>query len=208
MDVFGEDSTAVPGWGRRIIVVGSSCAGKSSLAERIAGLIDAPFIDLDALYWEPGWTEPDDEVFRERVSAAISGDRWVVAGNYTRHLMPTAWPRADTVIWLDLPLSIMTWRVVRRSWRRWRTDELLWGTNRERFWQQFKLWDRDSSLIRFNFETHRSRRATFESAMADARWTNIQFLRLRSTKAVAALRERLERAAHARRGPLPGPRAG
>src|SRR5688500_3597481 len=48
--------------GKRIIVVGSSGSGKSTLGEQLAARLDVPFIELDALYWEPGWVEAEREV--------------------------------------------------------------------------------------------------------------------------------------------------
>jgi chloramphenicol 3-O-phosphotransferase len=65
--------------GRRIIVVGPSCAGKTTLAERLAELLGVPFVELDALYWKPGWEESSDEEFVPRVMEATAGDGWVVA---------------------------------------------------------------------------------------------------------------------------------
>ncbi|HKS90966.1 MAG TPA: hypothetical protein VJQ83_03485, partial [Tepidiformaceae bacterium] len=110
--------------------------------------------------------------------------------NYVRHTMPITWPRADTVIWLDFGLPLVTWRVVRRSWRRWRRHELLWGTNYERFLPQLKLWDKNS-LITFNVTTHRSRRARYAAAMADPRWAHIEFIRLRNPQELQALLGRI-----------------
>ena len=57
--------------GKRIIVIGSSNAGKSTLGLQLAEYLHASFIELDALYWEPGWIAASDEVFRERVRRAI-----------------------------------------------------------------------------------------------------------------------------------------
>lgn len=201
MDALESQTRTPLPCGQRIIIVGPSCAGKTALAMRLAALINAPFVELDALYWLPGWTPPADDAFQRNVANAVRGDRWVVAGNYLRHLMPIAWPHAETIVWLDMPLRVTTWRVLRRSWRRWRTKELLWGTNRERFWQQFRLWNRDDSLIRFNIETHRRRRTLFEAAMADSQWTDITFVRLCSANAVRQYADGVERAVLQSRGP-------
>jgi adenylate kinase family enzyme len=175
----------VPLPGQRVIVCGPSCSGKSTLAARLGETLGLPFIELDALFWRPNWKEPTEEEFAAQIDEATAGDRWVVAGNYVRHMTPIAWPRADTIIWLDLGLPLVTWRVLRRSWRRWRTNELLWGTNYERFFPQLKLWDKNS-LITFNVTHHRSRRARYAAAMEDPQWAHIAFVRLRSPQAVEA----------------------
>ncbi|HET7036741.1 MAG TPA: shikimate kinase, partial [Thermomicrobiaceae bacterium] len=107
--------------GKRIIVVGSSNAGKSTLAERLAARLGVPFIELDALHWEPGWVAAEREVFRERVRRAIAPAAWVVAGNYLSQQQDVSWPAADTIVWIDLPLTTVLRRCVARSWRRWRS---------------------------------------------------------------------------------------
>ncbi len=170
--------------GKRIIVIGSSNAGKSTLAERLAGRLGVPFIELDALYWEPGWVEAEREVFRERVRRAIEPESWVMAGNYTRHQQDVSWPAADTIVWLDLGLPTVLRRCIMRCWQRWRSQELLWGGNRENFWEHLMLWDPDKSLISYTLKTHRARRRTFETHMHDPRCSHITFIRLRSVKEI------------------------
>ncbi|MCY3840156.1 MAG: hypothetical protein OXH09_16155 [Gammaproteobacteria bacterium] len=62
------------------------------------------------------------------------------------------------MIWLDLPVPLLVWRVLRRSWRRWRTRKLLWGTNIERFWPQLALWRGDDSLVYWVVSAQRGKR--------------------------------------------------
>lgn len=166
--------------GKRIIVIGSSSSGKSTLAERLAACLDVPFIELDALHWEPGWVGAEPEVFRERVRRAIEPESWVMAGNYTSVQQDVSWPTADTIVWLDLPLTTVLRRCVVRTWRRWRSDELLWGTNRENFWRHLMLWNPEESLIAYTVKTHRSRRRKFEALTDDPRWSHITIVRLRT----------------------------
>jgi hypothetical protein len=164
---------------RRIIVCGPTNSGKSTLAAELARRLDVPFIELDALWWLPGWVERDHEGFRELVRQAVEGqDGWVIAGNYSRQ-MDITWPLADTVVWLDFPLRITVPRSLRRSWTRWRRRELLWGTNEERFWGQLKVWDPEASLVAFNIKWHRQKRRSFEAAMVEPAWRHICFVRLR-----------------------------
>ncbi|WP_245455222.1 AAA family ATPase [Mesorhizobium sp. M9A.F.Ca.ET.002.03.1.2] len=70
---------------------------------------------LDKLFWGPGWTKSQYEVFRARVSEAISGDGWVCEGNYHRQTFDLRLPRADLVVWLDTPRVRCLSRVVLRS---------------------------------------------------------------------------------------------
>ena len=126
-------SEALP---QRVVVIGASGAGKTRLAERLARAIDAPFVEMDALYWLPEWVARAPEEFVGRLAQATAGERWVAAGNYfSSGAGQTVWARADCLVWIDLPLRTTLPRLLVRSWRRWRHHELLWGRNVERFWR-------------------------------------------------------------------------
>jgi len=164
-----------------MIVVGSSNAGKSTLGAQLAEWLAVPFIELDGLYWEPGWLEAEREVFRERVRQAIAPESWVMAGNYRQQQQDVSWPVADTIIWLDLSMSTILRRCARRTWQRWRTQEVLYGgENRENFREHLMLWNTDKSLFAHIVSTHRERRRFLEAAAIDPRWAHLTFIRLRS----------------------------
>ena len=116
---------------RRVNVVGTSSSGKSTLAIALAERLSVPYIELDALHWEPNWAEAPSEVMRERVRSAIGGETWVVDGNYSA-VRDLVWARADTVVWLDLPLPTILARYATRTVRRLTTRQELWSGNRER----------------------------------------------------------------------------
>lgn len=176
--------------GYRIHVIGNSCSGKSTLAMRLAEALCLQFVELDALNWEPGWVglnATDPEKLERRINDATSGDTWVVAGSYTHFSQLTFWPRLETVIWLDLPMPRLLWRVLRRSWSRWRSRELLWGTNYENFWQHFMLWRKEESLIWWIVTQHKRKQRQMVSCMADPQWSHIRFIRLTSPAQVERL---------------------
>lgn len=180
---------------RRIHVIGNSSSGKSTLAAQLACMLDIPLVELDALNWEPDWvglnaTNPLE--FERRLAAATSGDAWVVAGSYTAFAQRVFWPRVQLVIWLDLPMLILLSRMLRRSWRRWRTNELLWGTNYERFWPHFCVWRREESLIWWIVTQHGRKRRQMLSFMARSEFAHIRFVRLASTADIERFRRTLE----------------
>jgi hypothetical protein len=117
----------------RIVVIGATGCGKSTLAQKLAQRLDLEYIELDALYWKPNWVESSDEEFYARVEIATRAPRWALAGNY-RAVRELVWSRAEAVIWLDYPLLIILGRLLRRILKRWLKKELLWGTNYESFW--------------------------------------------------------------------------
>jgi adenylate kinase family enzyme len=101
---------------KRIVILGPSGAGKSTLARRIGERVGLAVVHLDAMYWNPGWVPSEVGRFRERIAEAAAGDAWVMDGNYTRHL-DLRLPRAEAVIWLDLPRYVYFPRSVWRSLR-------------------------------------------------------------------------------------------
>jgi adenylate kinase family enzyme len=120
----------------RIAIVGATGSGKSTLAAQIGNKLDLPVIELDALFWEPNWTQVPDDLFRKRVDQALQGTHWVVGGNYSR-ARDIIWRRAEILIWLDYPLPLVAWRLFKRIVIRIISQEELWGGNRETFRAQF-----------------------------------------------------------------------
>ena len=168
--------------GTRILIWGNSCAGKSSLAERLSEVLDLPCVDLDALNWLPGWVglnTTDPARLHDRISQATAGDGWLVAGSYTTQSQATFWPRLQTIIWLDFPMWLLLLRVLRRSWQRWRSGELLWGTNYENFWDQLKVWRGKDSLIWWIVTQHQRKRRRTLDYIVDPTWGHIRFIRFR-----------------------------
>lgn len=179
--------------GERVIVIGPSCSGKSTLGDQLQVLTGAPHTELDKLHWEPGWTPAAPEVFRERVRAVTAGERWILSGSYIAQQADISWARADMVVWMDMPFPVVLARLITRSWRRARSKELLWGTNYERFWGQLKFWDTNQSLVAFTVKTFWSRRKRDYALTQDPRWAHITFVRLRSSRDAATWLRSVER---------------
>lgn len=166
---------------QRIAIVGTTGSGKSTLARRLAQRLACACIDQDELHWGPGWTSAPREVFRPRVAAALAGDRWTVAGNYnaTRDLV---WTRADTLVWLDYPLTVVLGRLAGRTLRRLLTREVLWGGNRETWRAQFLSRD---SLFLWALRSHPRHQREYPAALASAEYAHLTWFRLRSPQAAA-----------------------
>lgn len=115
----------------RIVVIGTTGSGKTSLARALASALGVPRAEQDAFFHEPHWTEAPPERFLARVDAFTAQPAWVIDGNYglVRELI---WSRADTLLWLDYPTAIVFRRLLLRTLRRGLTHEVLWNGNRER----------------------------------------------------------------------------
>ncbi|MFN8038474.1 MAG: hypothetical protein U0Q07_04595 [Acidimicrobiales bacterium] len=101
---------------RRIALVGSGGAGKSTLATRLGAATGLPVVHLDRLYWSPGWVEPAPEDWLARVESLVAGPAWILDGNHgtTAHLRIDA---ADLVVLVDTPRWRCLWRVLARRLR-------------------------------------------------------------------------------------------
>src|SRR6201995_1710403 len=98
---------------RRVLVIGSGGAGKSTFARRLGARLGLPGKHLDASYWKPGWVETPKEEWRRSVERLVEGDSWVIDGNYSGTL-EVRLAACDTVVFLDLPRRVCIWRVLKR----------------------------------------------------------------------------------------------
>ena len=99
---------------KRVLVIGPGGAGKSTFATRLGERLGLPVIHLDRAYWSAGWVEPPKEEWRQKVEEMCAGESWVMDGNYSGTL-DVRLAACDTVIFLDLPRTVCTWRVIKRS---------------------------------------------------------------------------------------------
>ena len=163
----------------RFVVVGTTGAGKTTLARRIAEALDLPHIELDAYRYGPNWTEKPDDVVKELLRQALQGDAWVTDGNY-RVLRDVVWTKATTLVWLDYPIYVVMWRLWWRTLRRTVFRQELWNGNRESFRQHF--FSRES-LFLWALQTHWLRRQTIPSALAQPEYIHLEVVHLRSPRA-------------------------
>lgn len=121
----------------RLVVVGSSGSGKTTMAKALSRALGVPRIELDAINWQPDWYDisvHEPEEFVRRVAQAAAGDAWVIDGNYTK-ARQAHWPRATAFVWMDVERSVVMRQVIWRSFSRAVTKRELWpGTgNKETF---------------------------------------------------------------------------
>lgn len=98
---------------KRIIIIGSSGGGKSTLARQLGDITGLPVIHLDKEFWNPNWVETPKDVWQEKVKELLKGGQWIIDGNYGGTMKIRA-EAADTIIYLDFNRFICFYRVLKR----------------------------------------------------------------------------------------------
>jgi adenylate kinase family enzyme len=98
---------------RKVLVIGSGGAGKSTFARRLGELLNLEVIHLDALYWNPGWVETPKAAWAERVAELVRREAWIMDGNYSG-TFDIRLKACDAVVFLDMPRLVCLWRVLKR----------------------------------------------------------------------------------------------
>ena len=98
---------------RRVLIIGCGGAGKSTFGIHLAERTGLPLIHLDQAFWRPGWTVTPRIEWRGTVNRLVAAPAWILEGNYENSL-DLRLPRADTVIWFDMPRHLCLRRVAKR----------------------------------------------------------------------------------------------
>lgn len=171
---------------RRVLVAGTSGSGKTTLSTAVATALELPRIELDALHHGPDWQPLPN--FADEVAAFTAQPCWVTEWQYTDKLGDLLSGRADTVVWLDHPRSLIMWQVTKRTLRRrWRCEQL-WNGNTEP--PLHTVFTDPEHVIRWAWRTHRKpgRRV---AAVLERRGEHVAVVRLRGRSQVRRWLHRL-----------------
>lgn len=87
---------------KRVMIIGFSGTGKSTLAAKLGKIMNVKPVHLDAIHWLPNWVEETRENEIEKLKPILENERWIIDGNYGRLLWNERLEKADTVIFIDV----------------------------------------------------------------------------------------------------------
>lgn len=108
---------------KRIMIIGSGGAGKSTLSLQISKITKIPVVHLDSYYWKPNWEKTPSDKWEAIVQNLINENNWIIDGNYGG-TMELRFNKADTIIFLDFPRIKCLFRATKRRYSKKRVDEI------------------------------------------------------------------------------------
>ncbi len=98
---------------KKIMIIGSPGAGKSTFSFALAEKTGLPLYHLDKMFWREGWVNVSKDELDAQIKDVLRKDEWIIDGNYSRTI-PMRLEKCDTVFYLDYPRLVCFFGVVRR----------------------------------------------------------------------------------------------
>ena len=99
----------------RIAIIGNAGGGKSVLARKLGEKYKVPVYEFDSLQWKPGWVQASSEKIFTVHNSWLRKPGWVIDGWGSWELLQDRFDAADTLIFVDFPLMIHYWWVIKRQ---------------------------------------------------------------------------------------------
>lgn len=167
----------------RYLVVGTSGAGKTTLAKALAQAKGYVHIELDAHYWATDWQPMPTEQFTEAVIRMTSHPFWIADGDYVT-VQDLVWRRATHIVWLNYAPTVVFSRLLKRTLRRCLSGEALWNGNQESLRMAFAS---KNSILLAALTTFASNRRKYTQLRSDPALAHLVWTELRRPSDASAL---------------------
>ena len=97
----------------RLILLGFSCSGKSTLSKILGKMYSIDVYHLDELYWKYPWVK--NEQFD--ITDILTKPNWIIDGNYFEENFIERISSCDAIIYLNCPLTVRISRMILRHIR-------------------------------------------------------------------------------------------
>lgn len=137
--------------GPRIMVLGLTNSGKSTLAVALSAKLGVPAVHLDQLQHRPytNWEQRPEAEFASLHDAAIREPAWIIDGSYSR-VMPQRLLRATGIIVVTDGLFTRYWRYFARTlFQKVRAGALAGGQDRVNWRMLAWLWKTRNSIDKY-----------------------------------------------------------
>jgi adenylate kinase family enzyme len=159
----------------RVVVVGTSGCGKSTFARQLAAILHVRYLEMDGLFWLPGWRQRDPAEFHNLVEKVVETEQWVIDGNYGA-VRTMIWTRATHIIWLNYSYPRVVWQVTRRTVANIVHKREVFPGCRETFRNAFLSRE---SVIWWSISTYHRRRERYQVMMAGQGFDHLQWIEMR-----------------------------
>jgi hypothetical protein len=99
----------------RVVVIGNSGGGKSTLARKLATVRGLEHVEIDRLLWQDGWKLTATDIYTRQHDEVIGRDNWVIDGLGQQASIPSRIARATEIIFIDMPLWMHFWLAAERQ---------------------------------------------------------------------------------------------
>lgn len=100
---------------KRVVIMGCPGSGKTTLALKLARILNLPTVHLDREHNMPyPGARNKHSNWNERHAALIADEKWIMDGLYYQTAGERI-RRADLIIWFELPIFVCLFRVIKRT---------------------------------------------------------------------------------------------
>ncbi len=99
---------------KKVAVFGNTGGGKSTLSQRLSDITDLPLYVLDKIKYQPGGIEIPEQDYKLAHERILATDQWIIDGFGSLETIWLQLQAADSLIYIDLPLSVHFWWVTKR----------------------------------------------------------------------------------------------